>query len=165
MKKILTYVLFFSVLLTFYSIGELKGQNGFKIELISSKLVNRVDAAFGGDWHSTDTSKTKGLVIKVKMSKTPTMNPLKTLYLIFEFEDKGVKIKAPCLGMTLMSEEKKDGHWILNDELDKGKYYEMTPPETEKVEYVDLLFPIPLKVKSGILKYEDKVLIEKIKIK
>ncbi|MDQ7815753.1 MAG: hypothetical protein RDU14_01915 [Melioribacteraceae bacterium] len=64
-----------------------------------------------------------------------------------------------------MSEEKKDGHWILNDELDKGNYYEMTPPEKEKVEYVDFLFPIPLKVKSGILKYEDKVLIEKVKIK
>ena len=145
--------------------GQTLGQNGFKIELISTKLVNRVDAAFGGDWHSTDTSETKGLVIKVKMSKTPTMESLKTLYLIFELEDKGVRIKAPCLGMTLMSEENKDGFWILNDELDKGKYYEMTPPEEEKVEYVDFLFPIPLKVKSGILRYEDKVLIEKVKIK
>ncbi|MCX6173910.1 MAG: hypothetical protein NTZ27_04050 [Ignavibacteriales bacterium] len=50
MKSILIYVLFFSVILTFYSTSELKGQNGFKIELISTKLVNRVDAAFGGDW-------------------------------------------------------------------------------------------------------------------
>ncbi|MCX6174001.1 MAG: hypothetical protein NTZ27_04505 [Ignavibacteriales bacterium] len=56
MKKKIAYVLLFSTLLSIYITSELKGQSGFKIELISTKLVNRVKAAFGGDWHSTDTT-------------------------------------------------------------------------------------------------------------
>ncbi|MDQ7815752.1 MAG: hypothetical protein RDU14_01910 [Melioribacteraceae bacterium] len=86
---------------------ELKVQSGFKIELISTKLVNRVNAAFGGDWHSTDTTQTKGLIMKVKMFKTPSMKPLKTLNLFFEYEDKGAKIKTPCLGCLFCQKKKK----------------------------------------------------------
>ncbi|MCX6174000.1 MAG: hypothetical protein NTZ27_04500 [Ignavibacteriales bacterium] len=98
------------------------------------------------------------------MFNTPAMERLNTAYLLFEYEYEGVKITARCLGMTLGSEEKKDGRWFLNVESDKGKYFEMGPPKEEIDLYVDFLFPIPPKVKSGILKYEDKVLIEKIKI-
>ncbi|MCX6173909.1 MAG: hypothetical protein NTZ27_04045 [Ignavibacteriales bacterium] len=98
------------------------------------------------------------------MFNTPAMERLNTAYLLFEYEYEGVKITARCLGMTLGSEEKKDGRWFLNDEA--GKYWDMGSPKEEIDDwYVEFLFPIPLKVKNGILKYEDKVLIEKVKIK
>ena len=161
MKYVLVQVMFVSLILTFYSANnQSMGQTGVKMELISTKLVNKVNAPFHGDWYSTDTTQMKGLVIKVKMSKTPEMEEFNTGRLFFEFENNGEKTRVSCLGMTLVSKENEDGIWMLNSE-DKG-YYTITPPEEEKTEYQDFLFPIPPTINSGVLKYE--ILIDMVKI-
>lgn len=163
MKKQIICRMLIPLLIALFFFGEIKAQVGTNLSFVSMKLVNRVDAAFGGNWHSTDTTKTKGLVLKLKMLITPTMQPIKTVLLTFDFEHAGQKYSEPCMGVTLMSEENEDGFWMLNDRPEKG-FYELTAPKEEKVEYVDFLFPIVAGLKSGLLKYDGKVILEKIKI-
>jgi hypothetical protein len=161
MKKLIGFILL-SIFIS--SPIELFAQTGFKMELVSVKLTNKVSNA-SVDWKTPDSTKITGLIIKVNFHKSPSMDSLKTGFLIFESFSKGELIKSPCLGMTVMSTETETGFWIMNDELEKGIYYTITPSVENKNEFVDFLFPIPTDIQKGNLKYNKKTLIENIVLK
>ena len=163
--------MFVSLILIFYSANNQSiGQTGVKMELISTKMVNKIHSSFMGDWYSTDTTQIKGLIIKLMMSKTPEMEAFNTGYLFMEVDYNGEKGIVPCQGLTFgfplegdtLADE--DRIWFFND-IDAGKYFNESKPEEEKIEYQDFLFPIPLTINSGVLKYETPSDTVKIEIK
>jgi hypothetical protein len=164
MKSISLYVLFFSVILFVHSTVEMKAQNGFKIELISTRLVNEVIGAFGDKWQTTDSTKFRGLIIKTRITRTPNMDTLQTAHLIFNCKIRKEKTQAVCYGSARMGSEKDDGYWMFN-RVDKNKYYDIPPPPKEDLEYISFLFPIPAGVQNGSLTYHKRVLMQKVKIK
>ncbi len=59
MKKLFICTISIPLLISLFLVGEIKAQVGVNPSLVSVKLVNRVDAAFGGNWHSPTQLKQK----------------------------------------------------------------------------------------------------------
>jgi hypothetical protein len=166
MKNASTYFLFTVTFFVMCCTGELKGQNGFKIESYTTRFVNRVEGTFGDSWETKDTTKMKGLLITVKMFSSPTMGDFDTSKLSLEFEESGEKHSTLCAGIGLNANSEME-LWMINQGsvTGSGDFFSKNPPKEEKVECISLLFTAPLSAKDYTLKYEDEVLIEKVTIK
>jgi hypothetical protein len=145
------YLLISFLILWIFSTGDfLFAQESLKIQVVSTKIVLRIEGVAGKAYTWKKAKHTKGIIVSIKATIPNDMKIWSTDFTI-SYQLDNVEHKRTCKAMqTIVSSIDDDGVWIIGL---KTKF-----KAKKGVRYFKLLFPIDNKIKTFSLQFAKPVI-------